>query len=1210
MRKLSILGLLVLLCLMGTAQNPAWTLPDKSIKFLPGNSFAIPPLPQPGTYCNNGTNPNNPNYVYDGYDGQLADFSSNMMLNREGEVEFFIVDGIVYDGEGNYINSLMGSNGLCTGASETVIIPDPADCDRYYIVAASVTQSVYTKLPDVFLLDMSLPNEMTCTDCDHFGALVLQSCPGSSIQNYYLPVSCLAPGFVPADPSQGKVSNCHIAASDLQQGSFRWVFISNSGGIFRFKIDGNGFNYDNYFLPFAVSTAFNNYRVRSEMELVELPGGGFRLAAPYQPYQVQQGGNYVWEFLYVVDLDANGNALFATEKRFPMFRYDFGGANLSASLKGVEFSEDGSRIYVTHTTSPLNPNQMEYYDFGSLPVQLNQLPIPSSIDAQNSMLELTANDKLILANQNGLYQLPNSSTASTTAPNMTQMWPLNYAPTYEGNGSGHFFKMYMLPDQIDGMDYEAHFTANLACCINNSVFEAETYSASSGTWMPNTSFNGNQNPLQPNVSPDIHIKEELRIPAGVNLTIANMNLHFAPGARLVIENGTNGQQGGVLTLDNSLLTVDDRCTDEAMWLGVEVWGNTNEGQGSLGNSTQGRLFMRAGSRIEHAQIGTLVGKRNHTEINQDFCPPIINVQPFSFDYARTGGIVRADKGSFFGNQRGVYFLPYLAGNGANNLSRFSQTDFSWDGPLRSGVNPQEHAYLRSVKGIYFYGCTFRNATPSAFQYYQLGTGIFSYRSQFYVRPHCSILTLPCESCPGEVRSSFENLRFGLRTYNPGNMTFSSLRSDFLNCQYGAYVQYTDGELLRWNKFDVRQASYQTAGIVLRSSTDFTVEENNINGIGSPAGNNSYGIVVNNSGTDQNDIYLNSFSDLHIGGQSESINAVEITASNQPGTTGFNMSGLNWTCNDFDSEIERADLTVVNGRIDFFQGHAIGHNSYAEAVEGSARNHFSLHGEPLSDEHDVLVSGSASQELQYVGLNTPNYWADSYTASEVLPLFSLYMGVPVALTSDMCPSKCGKTKFENQAARQQLQSDIADLEGQLARRPSLELSENLIHMKEELELLENRMTSDVLLSYESLSDLQTELDQLDASDIYNALALVYAEDLSVGSDEPRVDGPEEFLPLTSEEKNAVQAQQEVSSAIKLTVYPNPSQGIMELLLAGTDEREAEVKVIDLTGRTVHRQLIHGNTSETLQLSHLPTGLYNLLVLQGGAQVGSRKIEILH
>ena len=72
------------------------------------------------------------------------------------------------------------------------------------------------------------------------------------------------------------------------------------------------------------------------------------------------------------------------------------------------------------------------------------------------------------------------------------------------------------------------------------------------------------------------------------------------------------------------------------------------------------------------------------------------------------------------------------------------------------------------------------------------------------------------------------------------------------------------------------------------------------------------------------------------------------------------------------------------------------------------------------------------------------------------------------------------------------------------------------------------------------------------------------------------------------------------SLKLKLYPNPSDGIM--YLEGTLENpfSGQIQVFDLLGRVVATREIHasGMFRETLQLDHLSSGNY-LLVLRGGA-----------
>ncbi len=1213
MRKLFLLPwLMVLLSLSVSGQNTGWTTPGTYFHYLPNNSFGVPNLPVPATLCDAGVTPNTSASYVDGYDGQAAEYASNMILNPQGEIEFFIVDGIVYDGNGHYIDALIANGGIATGASEVVIVPDPANCNRYYIITV-VKQGYpdYTKFPYVYLLDMSLPNNNVCEDCGFYGALVLQTCPGSGATDYALEIDCVETDYIINGANDDtKKSNCFLAASELQPGGFHWVFISSQYGVFRFRIDGNGITSEGEIISFGNNWG-NTFSIRSEMELVSLPGGGFRIAVPYRVNPATT--NNAYQNIMVMDLDANADPINGTRIDFPMQYYVSGSVNYSAVAKGIEFSENGDRIYVTHTTNVLEPNQMEYYDFGTTPVALQNFAINSNIDVRSSMLELKGGDTLIIANQNGLYRLPNATTANPS--DLSLMWGFNYAPNYEGASfQGPFLEMYMLPDQIDGMDLNPTFTSTVECCIANNVFEAESYVASSGTWSPNVVQNGGQNPLQPAVSPNIYVQKELRIPAGVSVTINDMNLYFAPDARLIVENGNGTIPGGRLTLNNTTLSVDDRCTEDELWLGVEVWGNTQWGQGALSLSNQGSLFLNPESRIEHAQIGVLVGKRNATTTPNGNCPPIVTPQPWSFDYARTGGIVRATGATFFGNQRGMYFLPYLDGTGANNLSQIDRSTFSWDGALRGNYLPKEHVYFRGVKGIFVLGSSFLNVTPSAFDYTQLGTGIFGYDSQFYVQPQCSYAVSECDYCPDAVRCSFENLRFGVRTYNNEDFSYVVTRSDFENCEYGIYTHLTDREKITQNTFKVRQAEYQTAGIALYSSKIFTVEENVISGLGSPVGSLSYGIVVNNSDILNNDIYLNAFNDLHIGGQSEGNNAIEINAGNNQNTNPFQMSGLTWTCNDFYDQIELADLTVVNGRIDFFQGFPIGHSSMAEAVAGSARNRFSRHGEPLADTHDIRVSGLPIQPLQYTGLNTSHYFVDSYSLNWVQPVISSYTGNFAVAEAGMCRSRCVGDGRESAERRMALQIEIASLEEtlsdpRLSGADQLHFDGRLRRLQDELDLLEHRMVTDLLMGYDGLSaDFQSELADLNTGDLYSQLAARFATDLTGGSPEPEMDEPVAFMQL---DEGAAPRKVEVPAGFQagaFEVYPNPSQGHFNLKFGEGFPATVEVAVVDLIGRKLVSEQINTDLTTTLETASLAAGTYLLVVRSNGQTLGTQRIVI--
>jgi PKD repeat protein len=78
---------------------------------------------------------------------------------------------------------------------------------------------------------------------------------------------------------------------------------------------------------------------------------------------------------------------------------------------------------------------------------------------------------------------------------------------------------------------------------------------------------------------------------------------------------------------------------------------------------------------------------------------------------------------------------------------------------------------------------------------------------------------------------------------------------------------------------------------------------------------------------------------------------------------------------------------------------------------------------------------------------------------------------------------------------------------------------------------------------------------------------------------------------------------------MSVYPNPSSGLLNMRLADAQSQDVRVLVYDMLGKVVHQQTLKGNNLQVqeLDLSGAPKGFY-LLRVQSGEQVYSRKIQI--
>jgi hypothetical protein len=870
-----------------------------------------------------------------------------------------------------------------------------------------------------FLLDMSALNPyadavLQGNNCEYFGAFIDEFGTAQDIA-LGIPLSSFLHGmeFSPSSPSPGKASGVFYAITPKRTDNSHHIFISNGEGFFTFNVNENGIEEIAY-NTFG-SSEFNPYNLRGEMEVSVLKNGNYRIAVPYVPGQMGMGTNVINEYIYTAEVDSTGFAIDSTILRLPLYAsLNTSGNNQMALTRGLEFSEGGEFLYVTHTTTTQQPAAFEYYNFATGNDTLVPVPGQNISDFQYSMIEMAFDQKLMLANENGLYALDNATDPTS---GISLFSSFDYEPNAEGEALPSSLKSYMLQDQIDGTDYLAPFTGDVTCCIESSTYDVDLFVASiSESWTPSS------NPLNNGSGDEVYIRQEIKIPAGKTITIKNMELHFAPGARLVVENGIGITGiGGKLILDSTTLTADARCDKSAMWLGVEVWGNQSLAQGA----NQGYFELQNYSVIEDAMIGILVSARPTLYDPNDQGCGLNPVYPTTnFMNQRNGGIVKAivGKSTLRNNKQGVYFRKYFGGtasSGANNQSIFDQVSFVWDDLVKT--EPNNHVRLVEVKGVIFRGCYFGNQISEGLAYYQTGNGIISKDAQFHVYALCTSQIGLGQSCPPASweRSKFVDLDFGIISVNNNGLSMSCMDANFYRNRHGIHLNGTQNERILSNFFHVRKSdAYQTSGLSLYRSSGYHVENNDF--IGDPGSSIaeadalSYGVVVNNSGIAKNEIYRNRFNDLRIGGQTEGINAFDINAQNNPSTDSFKMSGLIWTCNDFQSEIFSNDMTLFynygEGRMNYHQGYATGGSSLLDQALKAARNKFSLIGE--TNQHDFFF-GNNTQEVQYCHLNANRHIPDSYTSLNMnnFVMQSPFSLIPAQFGGDVinnddntCPSK--------------------------------------------------------------------------------------------------------------------------------------------------------------------------------------------------------------
>lgn len=684
---------------------------------------------------------------------------------------------------------------------------------------------------------------------------------------------------------------------------------------------------------------------RSELEIYVNSNGTYKIALTtglaLVVYQLDNTLNYIPNSIRTLDLRQSNI-------------YD-----KNAHVRGIEFSPNGEFIYFTHKPNLAMPNAIDCWNIQNNNDLVN-LPYAQYVDRefQYSFIEIQ-NGKLYLPISNQLAEISNANTpnSSMISDFNSSFLQINYTENYWSftdlflNGYSptliEQLKAYTLPDQIDGENYivqpDLTTPEDRACCATKSKYDVETFSANiisdpnftstTQTWTPTN------NPLNGGTGNIVYVRNEINIPAGYNITIKDMIILFHPDAEVNVKRGTNALKGGNLTIRNSTLSIDNRCMDDLFWQGIDVEGYPNLPQIPLSNTQQGQLLVFQNSFIERARVGAEAIQKNANNAS---------------DPTYAGGVIRSSNSTWLNNWLDIKLQNYHVVSFASNTinqSTISNNRFVTD--MYIGPNPKHivHINLFDVNKVYIQGNEFINEVPNLYSENNRGFGVLAYNSQFVVRPFGF----------SQIPTSFTNLYMGVYAQSGNSMNMTMVhKTTFVNNQYGViYNGFQSGRVTE-SYFEVAENSIgnNTAGIYLTNCTGYRVENNNLQSLLSTSTNeNSYGIVVNNSGTADNFIYRNQMGDLKIGGQSQQVNAPFFNGTNDSG-------GLKWQCNDFVSNVNVADLSVTSGQIDQQQGVWLGYPPYNVLTPqfAGARNRFSH--DNLTTEYDIAVNLINTQGFTY------------------------------------------------------------------------------------------------------------------------------------------------------------------------------------------------------------------------------------------------------
>ncbi|MFM1999033.1 MAG: Secretion system C-terminal sorting domain [Bacteroidota bacterium] len=876
--------------LLSQAQSRLWTLPPHYVKFNPNLSSQVS-LPAPGSGLD--------------YAGQGAAYSHNAAHSSNGDLLFFVVDGVIYDKNGSYILELAGGQTfLAEGATECLIFPVPGQCNQWMVLAADVDDNFIGTAAMLTWVVIEFDNQQ-------------------QFSTYYgnQPIST---NVLPSDQYWNTMD---MAISEELSNGTRMLYVHAHSGVRKFIINSNASSTGPIFqnvVSYIPAELLNN-STRSEMELTKCNtcsgGVSYRLAYPW----IESNCCYK---IRVCDLDANGDLISSID--IPL-------SYPSQIPKGLEFSPSGRYLYMTHTGA----NPIQYLDLNtSIITTLNPGVVSDFTDYSITQIERSFNssDALFFASSGGFI----SALLFPDNPSITN-WVINYnnnnisVPVLHsslnqfGNQS-----LRQLPDQRDGEDYMLHFNQSLQCCVSNTNFTIDYYAAGTSlpitpssfnfsavnqTWTPtNNPFGGTaSNPVG-----TVTIRNELKVPAGYTIIISGMTFKFAPrttspnqlpGARVVIEKGTSALRGAKLTLNNSTFTSYDNC-GVGMWEGIEVHGDKNQTQGTWANSRQGWLSVQNNSFIENAYFGAITGKSTASYPNQ------------TIDPNSSGGIIIAANSTLRNNRMAAVLTFYTdVNNVMHNYSRFTKCQFLTTSATLNDPTVQFMAFvgLYGVEGIFFMGNNFENTrtVQSVLDIPGNGMGIYSFGSGFQVLPVCANL-----ACTQVQRNTFKNLAYGVQSWLSSTInTFKIDQADFIGNYRGILTNFVNYGVITNNKFEVLEYPSQftpggSYGIYLNNSTAYQVEANEFGYSqvfpNSTVRDGTYGIVVSNSGQYSNLIYRNTFHEIYIGTQAQRTNCH--TQTNNPNDPP-NDYGLQFKCNTFDYQaIEGYDIVVPNGCIDYHQGY--------------------------------------------------------------------------------------------------------------------------------------------------------------------------------------------------------------------------------------------------------------------------------------------------
>ncbi len=921
-------------------QNRSWVIPTSINSSYSLLNLQLIHFNQISTNVSTLSNSNGINLSCNNYNMQ----SYNSIQDVQGNLLFFVVGGVIYDKDGNYLFDIYDDlNSPYTSAgAEIVIVPVPGSClQQYYIINVIDDRIIWG------ILDLS-------------GASPIYNNTAYNINGCNTDPSNLLIDI--HDHDHGEYDNYRLGLLAATKpistpNSDRLLFISDGINIWESTIGNaiNGISSPTY----IGNTNGEESILVSEMEVWEDPyystnsNYKYLLAVPYEIGSAS--------YLNIYEVLEDGSFYNSTGNPITIVLNESCTSCRNGELKGVEFSPNGQYIYVTRLTSPY----IQCFNTNDGTVNSSFVtPINHAIDFNKSFIELGYDGKLYFAGNDGTtgdgklatLDNPNTPGSQTWTHNAIQFPSGISIPqiTYSDYIGDEY--VFVLPDQVDQEVYNSAQNNTPFCCAyaNPNKFDVVgNYDVTAdATW------NQAQNPWA-HAGP-IKVNGSITIKRGVTLTINNMEFQFTPryspiheGSKVIIErsfdingNYNNGNFiGGKLILDNTKFTSYDDC-GKGMWEGVQVQGWT------LSDHfwNQGKLYMQNYANIQNAYHGAAALK---------WTDPITeNIDNDAWNFY--GGVIRGTTKSYFQNNQYdvlIYNYPHFP----SNFSYFKNCQFLTTQQLNDPyVSPTAHVKLMSTNIVDFDSDLFINLDNSGYSVQNAGTGIYSFDAGYTV--HGSSPTF----------SQFVNLNYGINSTNSTPHSISIDKTGFYNNYNGIYHAGVDYGYITSNDIKIYYQGFSSYmmvwpppyGIYLDYCKDFHVEANdlstNIAGNPSPsltAYGESYGIIVNQENPQRtcgqsDEIYHNHLHQLMIGCQAQGrnsenpSNAISYPCNINPNNPTYfypNVTGLEFLCNIFtDDNLSIGDIGINDIAVTDFNSGTFGGNIGYDQGDAShpASNKFS------------------------------------------------------------------------------------------------------------------------------------------------------------------------------------------------------------------------------------------------------------------------------